>query len=95
MTTTGLITRTVSNITRMNNTPDGNPRFTLTLRGADSTEETYRTKPNAMDNYKIHDGMIGEQLSAFVDLYYGKPTIHKIFWGADTRSLRDTNSTAK
>jgi hypothetical protein len=83
MTTTGIITRTVSNITRMNNTPNGNPRFVITLIGDDGTEGTYRTKPDAMDNYKVHDGMIGQRLTAHVDSYYGKPTIFKIYWNPE------------
>jgi len=67
----GQITGTVTNLERMPNSRNGNPRFVITLENGTGTHSFF-TKPNAMCAYKVSGGLVGRSIDARLVMHYGK-----------------------
>ena len=70
----GQVTGTVTNLERMPNSLNGNPRFVITLEN-DTGTHSFFTKPNAMCAYKVHSGLVGQPIDARLIMYRGKVQI--------------------
>ena len=70
----GQITGTVTNLGRMSNSRNGNPRFVITLEN-DTGTHSFFTKPNAMCAYKVTGGLVGRSIDARLVMYRGKVQI--------------------
>lgn len=70
----GQVTGTVTNLERMSNSRNGNPRFVITLEN-DTGTHSFFTKPNAMCAYKVHSGLVGQPIDARLLMYRGKVQI--------------------